>query len=338
MVVEERLLDPSGRNLDDCLLALADADEVERWSDREVEVVARYLNRGGHLWVDASRTNQAEAILSRLAKAAGGSHDELPANHQLNDDEIVDALHLNGKLAAVVTYQGWRRNWNYGMQGEGDRALRFLVRGLNYFLSGDAETGISLAPDTMANTDLYVEPVRDAIPDRLAGPAPDSARIWDEFGPDTAPSWRMPGWSDPGRVSAISDGQGGRALRLDLATPSKGRAAVYRTLSPPDDFSGVDSVSFDAYYDGTGEASVSMVFTVRDYDGWNDYETPVTDLVRGWNRLRFDLKARDFRSLANGGDEDVALPGLSRIGRAGFFVYRESASPAVTLFRNIRLH
>lgn len=336
--VEDRLLSSSGRNLDDCLLALATVEDAVSWSDMDVETIAAYLKRGGHIWFDASRTDQAETLLSRLAAATGGSYDELPAGHQINDDEIVDALHVDGKLSAVVTYQDWRRNWRYGAQGESDRALRFLVRGLNYFLSGDAETGISLEPDALRSSDLYVEPVREIMPDRLAGSVPDSGRIWDSFGPDTAASWRMPGWSDPGRLSAISDGEGGRALRVDLGAAAKGRAAAYRTLSPAQDFSGVGFVSLDAYYDGEGDASLSMVFTVRNYDGWNDYETPMIDLAKGWNRLRFDLTGRNFRSLSGNDEEEHALPGASNVGRAGFFVYRDAESPAVTLFRNIRLH
>lgn len=338
LTVEERLLSISGHNLDDCLLALATIEDASKWTEMDIETVAAYLKRGGHVWFDATRTEQADSILSRLAEATGGSYGELPRNHQINDDEIVDALHLGGKLSAVVTYQDWRRKWRHGVQGEGDRALRFLVRGLNYFLSGDAETGISLEPGPLKNSDLYIEPVREVMPERLAGTVAGEGRVWDHFGPDTASSWRMPGWSDQGRLSAISDGFGGRALRLDLGAAVKGRAAVYRTLSPAQDFSDVLVITLDAYYDGAGDASLSMVFTVQDSDGWNDYETRIVELSKGWNSLRFNLTGRVFTALSGEDDGEYALPGVSNVGRAGFFLYRDAASPGVTLFRNIRVH
>lgn len=336
--VEERLLSPSGRNLEDCLLALAKVEDAANWTDVELETIATYLKRGGHVWFDADRTEQIETLFARLANATGGTYGELPAGHQINDDEIVDALHIGDKLSAIATYQGWRKDWRRGSGRDGDRAIRFLVRALNYFLSGDAETGIILEPESLRSTELYVEPVQRSMPDRLSGNVPDGGRVWDRFGSDTAESWRMPGWSDPGRLSAISDGMGGRALRLDLGSAAKGRAAAYRTLSPAQDFGEVNSVSLDAYYDGEGEASLSMVFTVRDYDGWSDYETAAVELEKGWNRLSFDLKGRTFISLSDDGGEEQTLPGVSQVGRAGFFVYRDAESPAVALFRNVMLH
>ncbi len=148
----------------------------------------------------------------------------------------------------------------------------------------------------------------------------------------------MPSWSDPGAITAISDGQGGRALKMDLHSAVKGRAAVYRTLTPPEDFSTVDYTSLDAYYDGEGAAALSMVFTVDSGDGWVDYETPALDLTPGWNRIRFDLDARNFRQLQPESRNSQPLRDSDRTGRAGFFLYREGEAPALVLYRNIRLH
>ncbi|MDR1744306.1 MAG: hypothetical protein LBS30_00970, partial [Planctomycetota bacterium] len=112
----------------------------------------------------------------------------------------------------------------------------------------------------------------------------------------------------------------------------------YRTLRPPQNFADVGYVTFDAYYDGDGEASLSMVFTVDDGNGWTDYESGPLPLLTGWNRLRFNLDGETYRSLADGGGADRALPPMERTGRAGFFLYRETESPAVVLFRDIRTH
>lgn len=338
LAIEERVLAPTEQSLADCLLALATPDEVRDWSDQSVAKVAEYLRRGGHIWMDASRTEQAAAFMERLTKATGGVYDELPANHQLNDDEVVDALYIDDRLAAVVTYLDWRRDWRQGQPASRDRALRFLVRGINYFLSGDAETGISLEPQALKSNELLVQANREQMPDSVSGTVAKQGKVWDEFGPTTAAEWRMPGWSDSGRLSAISDGLGSRALKIDLAGASKGRAAAYRTLKPPQDFSGVESVTYDVYYDGEGEASVSMVFTVRDYDGWSDYETPLTEVRKGWNSVAVSMTGRNFRALSDDGDEEHVLPGAAQTGRAGFFIYRDAATPAVVLMRNIRLH
>ena len=335
LTVEERVLSPMDTNLSDCLLAVLTPDEVRDWSDTAVGRVADYLKAGGHIWMDAGRPAQAKPFMDRLARAAGGSFASLDERHQLAEDEIVDALTIGDKLAAVVTYQDWRKDWRHGAGG--DRTMRFLKRTLNYFLSGNADSGISLEPGQI-RSGLHIEPSREVMPELLAGGVGEGGRLWDEFGPDSAANWRMPSWSDRGSVSAISDGEGGRALKMDLASASKGRAAVYRTLNPVQDFSGVDHIVLDAYYDGDGEASLSMVFTVDAGTGWVDYESGSLPLLRGWNRLRFNLADRTYRMLSGEGGSGQALPTAGRTGRAGFFLYRDSDSPAVSLFRDIRLY
>ncbi len=335
VTLEERALTPSDINLPDCLLAVLSPEEVRDWSDAAVRQVGDYLKAGGHIWMDAARPAQARPFMDRLARATGGAFAPLDAAHQLSMDEIVDALTVDGRLAAVTTYQDWRQDWRYGRGG--DRTMRFLKRTLNYFLSGNADSGISLEPGLVGGG-TYIEPYREIIPDRLAGEIGGDGRLWDEFGPGTAASWRMPSWSDKGGISAIADGEGGRALKMDLASPVKGRAAVYRTMSPPQNLAGVDYVTFDAYYDGDGEASLSMVFTVDGGSGWVDYESSPLPLLTGWNRLRFNLGGKTYRSLAEGGGAEQALPPMERTGRAGFFLYRETESPAVVLFRDIRTH
>lgn len=124
---------------------------------------------------------------------------------------------------------------------------------------------------------------------------------------------------------------------MDLGAAVKGRAAVYRTLNPPQDFSTVRRITLEAYYDGKGEATLSMVFTVQGPQGWADYETPAASLSPGWNRLQFEVGRNNFRAIADGGLVHT-LPGTERTGRAGFFLYRDGDAPAVTLFRDIRLH
>ncbi|MCD8138250.1 MAG: hypothetical protein LUE17_00460, partial [Planctomycetaceae bacterium] len=335
LTVQDRRLSPGDENLSDTLLALVSPEEMRDWSDAALAGVAQYLRRGGHLWLDADSPDRARPPMQKLAAASGGDYGPLPATHQLAETGNVDALYIDERLAAIVTYQDWRKNWRFGSRNGG--TLDFLRRSLNYFLSGNADQGIVL--DTAPTTgDRLVEPVRDVMPDLLAGGVGGDGEVWDEFGPDTAAAWRMPSWSDTGRIAAVSDGQGGRALRLDLGAPVKGRAAAYRTLTPPQDFSAVDYVSLDAYYDGEGEASVSMVFTVERPEGWQDYETTTLPLVKGWNRIRFNLGDRTFRALSAGGSGGTALPGRERTGRAGFFLYRDGNGPGVALFRDIRLH
>jgi hypothetical protein len=334
VILEERSLSPDDATLADCLLAVLSPDEVRDWSDAAVGKVADYLRAGGHIWMDAARPAQAKPFMDRLARAGGGDFAPLDAGHQLAEDETVDALTLDGKLAAVVTYRDWRREWRQGPGGGG--AMRFLKRTLNYFLSGDADAGISLEPGEL-DGDVLFEPSRAVIPELLAGGAERAGRLWDEFGHGAAAAWRMPSWSDPGSVAAIADGEGGRALKMDLGAAAKGRAAVYRTLDPRQDFSAVRYITVDAYYDGDGDAAVSMVFTIEGPDGWLDYESRTLPLLKGWNRLRFNLGERTFRPLSGDAD-DAALPVVRRTGRAGFFLYREAPSPAVSLFRDIRLH
>lgn len=335
LTVEERRLSPNDANLSDTLLAIVSPEEAQVWSDSDVAKVAAYLNNGGHLWLDAASRDQAESVLGRLARATGGDFGPLESTHQLAEDEEVDALTKGDRLLAVATRQNWRKDWRYGKERNG-RTLRFLIRGVNYFLSGNADTGITLEPQEAAGG-RSVQPYSETIPETLAGDADQAGSLWDDFGPATAASWRMPSWSDPGRITAISDGMGGRALKMDLNASAKGRAAVYRTLTPPQNMTGAKRVSLDTYYDGGGDATLSMVLTIKENGGWKDYETPPVPLHTGWNSVQFDLGRDDFRSLSDGGGVGL-LPPARQTGRAGFFVYRKSGTPAVTLFRNIRLH
>lgn len=335
--VEERRLSPGDANLADSLLTLMDPAEAARWSDADVDRLAGYLKSGGHLWMDTVRDGEADAFMNRLARASGGRYGPLDASHPLSNDETVDALVIGDKLAAVVTRQNWRSSWRYGDKRNG-RTFRFLIRSLNYFLSGDADAGIVLR-DEKASDELFVEPVGESMPETLAGRVPGmDGRLWDDFGPDTASSWRMPSWSDPGRISAVSDGQGGRALKMDSRAAVKGRAAVYRTLTPPQNFTRVDRITLDAYYDGAGEASLSMVFTVPGGNGWLDYETRPVRLASGWNRVEFPVAGERLRALGGGGGDTDGLPAADRVGRAGFFLYRNGDSAAVTMLRDIRIH
>ncbi len=343
LIVEERLLSPADETLPDTLLALATPEQIRSWSEGDVANVADYLRRGGHIWIDGADRRDTLAALDRLAAASGGVFDALPATHPLADRLGVDALSINGKTAAVATAIDWRAQWRFAPGGDsgdgnGGGAMRFLVRAVNYFLSGNADAGIVLEPGE-AEGGTIVQPYREIIPDTLSGGAPDPAErktLWDDFGPGSPASWRMPSWSDGGRLSAISDGQGGRALKLDLDAAAKGRAAAYRALRPAQDFSGVSAVTLDAYYDGAGEAGLSMVFTVGEDGGWRDYESRSVPLRSGWNRLRFELDGGGFRSLSPGGAEDGSLPpSRAETGRVGFFVYRDGASAAIVLFRNV---
>ncbi len=335
ITVEDRRLTPTDPTLGDTLLALVAPEEMRDWSDNALASVGEYLKRGGHIWLDAADRPEARRQMERLAQAVGGEFGPLPATHQLSDGETVDAVVLNDRELVVATYQDWRREWRFGRRN--GRTLRFLTRTLNYFLSGDADDGIVLGPGRTDGEEV-IEPAREIIPDRLAGGDGSTGRLWDEFGPGTAATWRMPSWSDPGAITAISDGQGGRALKMDLHSAVKGRAAVYRTLTPPEDFSTVNYVSLDAYYDGAGDAALSMVFTVDDGAGWVDYETPALDLTPGWNRVRFDLDATNFRQLQPESRSGQPLRDSDRTGRAGFFLYREGEAPALVMYRNIRLH
>lgn len=337
LAVDERILSPGDVNLSDALLAMLSPEEAARWSDAEMEAAARYLAAGGHIWMDAARRSQVEPFLVRLAGIAGGRFGLLDAEHQLSDGERVDALIVKDaeKPAVVVTYQDWRKDWRGG-GGRNGCTLRFLIRSLNLFLSGNADTGIVLDPEELRDG-LFVEPGEEDIPEMLAGIDVRAGSLWDDFGAATTASWRVPSWSDRGSLSVIDDGQGVRALKMDLGAAVKGRAAVYRTLNPPQDFSTARRITLDSYYDGKGEATLSMVFTVQGPQGWADYETPAASLAPGWNRLQFEIGRNNFRSIADGGLVHT-LPGTERTGRAGFFLYRDGDAPAVVLFRDIRLH
>ncbi len=334
LTVESRRVKPEDGSLSDTLLALLTPEEMAGWGDAALQRVAAYLKSGGHIWLDAPDRDEVLRQLERLSKAAGGVVEPLAASHQLAEGEKADALQIGGKLAAVATYQDWRREGS--VTRDSRRPLRFLSRTLNYFLSGNADEGIVLEPEKQRGG-ATAEPVRDVIPDRLAGDPARAGTVWDEFGPETAAQWRMPSWSDPGRISAISDGQGGRALKMDLQAAVKGRAAVYRTLAPTQDFARTRRITLEAYYDGAGTAALSLVFTVQGQKGWIDYETPSQVLENGWNRLEFDLTGRDFRLLSPGGGPGRELTGADRTGRAGFFLYRDGKAPATSLIRNFRL-
>lgn len=337
LAVDERVLSPGDVNLADTLLALLSPEEAAKWTDAEIGAAAKYLKAGGHIWMDAARRGQADPFLERLARMTGGSYGPLDAGHQLSDGESVDALVLRDKdkPGVVVTYQDWRKGWR-GNDAKNGRTLRFLIRSLNLFLSGNADTGIVLDPEELEGG-LRIEPSEEIIPEMLSGRVAGRGALWDDFGSGSLSSWRMPSWSDAGSLSVIADGQGGNALKMDLGAVVKGRAAVYRTLNPPQDFSSVERITLDAYYDGQGEATLSMVFTVQGAEGWLDYETPATTLTPGWNRLQFEIDRNNFRSLTSGGVVN-SMPGAERTGRAGFFLYRQGDSPAVALFRDIRLH
>ena len=333
--VEERQLMPMDANLADCLLALTTPEELASWSNDDFAAVGRYLAGGGHIWMDSPRLDESEPLMRRLAAASGGEFGRLDAGHQLADEWDAEAVIIGGRVAAVSTGKGWRRDWRYGQPAEGE-ALRFLVRSLNYFLSGNADVGIAL-DGVKLDEGLYVEPGGPSIPERLAGAVSAPGRVWDDFGPNSAQSWRMPSWSDPGSISAISDGTGGRALKMDMGGAVRGMSAVYRTLSPIQDFSGVGRVTGEAYYDGPGSARISMVFTVPGPEGWLDFETPPIELGAGWNRLDFSLGG-NLRRVVGGGGYIHPLEGAERVGRVGFFLYRDGGQAAVALFRDIRLH
>ncbi len=338
LTIEERRLRPDDHNLNDTLMAVADADTVLDWTAPEVRQVADYLSAGGHLWIDSSNRARMDEAMRKLSAAARGEYGELDESHQLAEHRGVSGLYLNGKLAATATADGWRDQWRY--QEPDDReTLRFLIRNLNFFLSGDAEVGIEL--DTIpARGGLLVEEPAGRVPEVLSGGVHAPGRLWDEFGPETAASWRMPEWSDKGAVTAISDGKGGRALKMDLAGSGRGRAAVYRTLRPPEDFSRVREITAEVYYDGEGPAEFSMVFTVPDgAGGWQDYETRSLTLQGDWNQVSFQLGRATLRRLTAGAQGfNQALENAGQVGRAGFFVYRDNPGVGMVLIRDIRLH
>lgn len=335
LAVEDRLLSPADDNLSDCLLALVAPDRAAAWSDADLRRVAAYLASGGHIWIDAAKRGELDAVLRRLAAVGGGDFGPLDKKHQLAEDGPVDAVTMNGRLSVIATYQDWRKAWRFG-DAENGETLRFFTRALNFFLSGNAESGIVLQPEKETD-DVYIEPSGVTMPERLAG-AVHRGRLWDDFAGDDSSAWRVPSWSDEAALLNVDDGQGGRAMRMDMEGAEKGRVAAYRTLTPPQDFSGTGRVTLDVFYDGQGGASLSMVLTVRGDAGWLDFETPTANLAPGWNRLQFELARNNFRSLSTGGGVVNRLPNTDRVGRAGFFLYRDNPSPAVTLFRDIRLH
>ncbi len=335
--VEDRRVSPEDATLADCLLALLTPEEVRDWTDAEMRSAAAYLQSGGHIWMDAARPDQNEPFMRRLAQAAGGEYARLPADHQLAQFDPVNAVLIGGNVAAVSTTQDWRKDWRYDRANNGP-TMRFLIRGLNYFLSGNAETGIVLEPDELADSSVQVQPFTETMPETLAGIAQPDGRLWDNFSAGSVAAWRMPGWSDAGTVSSVSDGQGGTALKLDADGGGKGRTALYKTLSPPEDFSTIADMSMDVYSDGSSDAAVSMVFTVQNGGGWTDYETRPVRLRHGWNRVVFHLDRPELRSLANGSGYTSALPDAEELGRVGFFLYRSAEKPGVVLIRDMRVH
>jgi hypothetical protein len=332
--IRDRRLEPAA-GLSDCLLALAAPETVLAWSESETAAVGSYLAGGGHIWLDSPDPDRTAAALRRLAAAAGGSPGRLPPDHQLAAAEPVGAVFLeNGALAAVSTGRNWRQAWRYGA-GD-DRDLRFLIRGLNFFLSGDAEEGMELAEE--GRPGLRIQPFGVEMPERLAGGAAAGPgdEPWDGLTPGTA--WRRAAWSDPGRISDLAPAQGGRALKIDFEEgPGGGRLALYRTLVPPADFSRAAGFRLEAYYDGRAEAGISLILTLPDGRGWRDYETPAQKLGSGWNRLSFDLRDGLFRPLDRGGAFSGELPGREQLGRIGFLIRRRESSAAVLLLREARL-
>ncbi len=337
LTVEDRRVAPGDATLADCLLSLLAPEEAERWSDSDIRNAADYLSGGGHIWLDASTRGQADGFMRRLADAVGGRYGPLPDDHQLAAFDAVDAVVRDGNVLAVATALDWRKDWRYGRSSNGP-TLRFLIRALNYFLSGNAETGIVLEPDEISDS-VQIQPYEENIPELLAGATGErNGTVWKALDIDNGSLWRMPAWSDPGSVGTVSDGQGGRALKFDLDKASKGRAAVYKTFSPPENLSNVSSITLDAYHDGTDEAALSMVFTVAGANGWTDFETRPVRLRQGWNTVAFDFDGTGFRPLAGGAGYDNALTGAGETGRAGLFFYRRAETPAVVLIRNVRLH
>ena len=335
--IEERRLRPADANLRDCLLAAASPDAVKAWSAGELADISRYLSGGGHIWLDADSPENGEAAMRRLAEASGGSYETLPGSHPLAVDGPAGALKLGERLAAVSTRQNWRSGWRYREPGD-DRALRFLVTALNYFLAGDSGAGIELGAEQPV-AGLRVDSFDDSMPTRLAGEAvpPGAGAAWRGLFPASA--WRLPGWSDSGRVTAGSDGKGSDALRLDLGGADKGMVSLYRPLNPHEDFSGERRLSVDVYYDGRGEASLSLLLTASQAGSWRDLESGETALSPGWNHLEFQLRGGRFRPLASGGGLVSAdAPGLERVGRLGFLIRRAERSAAVMLLREARLH
>ncbi|MCC8179600.1 MAG: VWA domain-containing protein [Planctomycetes bacterium] len=336
--LQDRLLAPTDPNLTDTLVATVSADAAAGWSDAEVRRVAAYLSGGGHLWLDAPSFSLADAAMQRLADASSGDYGWLEDGHQLADGMRAKGLYINGKLAAVATAIDWRPAWRHNPEANG-ATFRFMIRVINYFLSGDADIGIEYQSEAI-DSSLLVQGEPENMPETLRGGDEAAGILWDDFGPDSAVSWRMPSWSDAGSISAVSDGQGGRALKLDVGGSGNGRAAVYKTLSPPEDFSQVAEISMDVYYDGPGDAALSMVFTVPSAaGGWADYESHSIQLSRGWNNLVFPTWGAVFRQLSGGaGNFDQRLAGAERMARAGLFLYRNDPAAAVVLIRDIRLH
>jgi hypothetical protein len=333
--IEERRLAAADATLRDCLLAVASPEAVKAWSGGELTEVVRYLAGGGHIWLDADSLAGGEAAMRRLAEAAGGSYEPLPESHPLAEGGPAGGLKLGEKLVAVSTGQNWRSGWRY-RESEDDRALRFLVRALNYFLAGDSGAGIELGTDSPSDG-LRVDSFDDSMPSRLAGAASSEAKpaIWEGLFPASA--WRLPGWSDPGQITGVSDGKGGGSLRLDLGEASQGRVSLYRPLNPSADFSRGRSLSLDVYYDGRGGASLSLLLTLSQAGVWRDFESGEQELSPGWNHLEFPLRGGRFRQLS-GGEFVSGIAGLERVGRLGFLIRRGDPSAAIVMLREARAH
>ncbi len=128
-------------------------------------------------------------------------------------------------------------------------------------------------------------------------------------------------------------------MKLDFDAPGKGRMALYRTFTRPEDLAGVEDVAMDVYYGGSGAANISLILTAAAGGRWLDFETPPLALRNGWNSLIFAVKDGFFRQLGAGGrDFDAELTGADRIGRVGFMLYRKGEGPGMILLRDVRVH
>ncbi|MDR0362417.1 MAG: VWA domain-containing protein [Planctomycetota bacterium] len=349
--VEERGLRPGDAALGDCLLGVLTPEDVDGWSDAELRGVSGYLLGGGHLWLDADERGGNDGALARIADGiealiggAGSGGDArrvqvraLPVDHQLADAGPADGVFIDGNLAVAASSLGWRGSWRHG--GDGDReALRYLVRTLNLFLSGDANVG--LAVDVAAGRDgLAVQSSAPRIPEMVIGVG-GGGRIWEDHAAGSEGRWRLAPWSDRAALSSVSDGRGGRALRFDLGGAEKGRVAAYRTMSPPEDFTNVARMTVDVYYGGrAGGAAVSAIFTVAENGRWVDFETEARTLSPGWNRIEFRPAGERFRSSLNGwAGFDLRPASMERTGRLGVILYRDEKTPDVLLAGRIDLY
>jgi uncharacterized protein YegL len=334
--VEERVLRPGDPTLGDCLLATLDPGDVENWTEAELRDVAEYLGNDGHIWLDSSRRSDNERALKLLADATGGERTALPGGHQLADAGPVDGVFVGGGLGVVATTFGWRDDWRYNANGDngGREALRFLVRTLNLFLSGDADAGLSVGV-AESEGGLAILGTPREIPEMVIGVGA-GVKVWEDHSSGVA-AWRLPSWSDKADLSVVSDGRGGRALRLDLGAAERGRVSVYRTLSPPEDFRSVDSLALDVYYGGgDGEAALSAVITAPEDGQWVDFESRPRALSRGWNRIEIRPAGDRFRSALTGWrGYDASPSALDRLGRLGIILYRNEKSAEVLLLGQI---